>query len=99
VQDLDGDRYTDDRIIRAINLGLLDLRRVRPDYYIGMYDTPTYQAVSLDETYPLNEQSFPAIVKYATGWVETADDEYVENSRAALLLAQFNIDTEGKRNV
>jgi hypothetical protein len=83
LQDLDGDRYSDERIIRAINLGILDLRRVRADYFIGRFAEPTFQAELPSDVYPLTDFSLPAIVKYAAGWVETSDDEYVSDGHVS----------------
>lgn len=93
LQDADSDRYTDQRIIAALNLGILDMRRQRPDLFIGRYGEPTYQigtdtAVSFD----LPEISIPPLTSYAVGWIEMSDDEYSEDGRAIAMLKKFSED-------
>jgi hypothetical protein len=92
LQDMDGDRYTDLRIIRALNLGVLEVRRTRPDYFIGTYDEPTWLASDLNETVPLPQNVLPSVIVYATGWIELGDDEYANDGRAAALLKKFSTD-------
>jgi hypothetical protein len=97
LQDMAGDRYTDDRIIRALNLGVLDLRRVRPDVFIGRYHEPTFQATLPGEVFPLPSEIVPSLIKYMAGWVELADDEYTNDGRAAALLGAFGTDLGARR--
>lgn len=94
LQDVDDrDRYTDARIIEALNLGILDLRRLRPDAFIGRYSEPTYQ-IGTDQTLPfdLPEIYIPPLVAYAVGWIETADDEYADDGRAVAMMKKFATD-------
>lgn len=92
VQDIDEDRYTDSRIIDAINLGVLDTRRARPDLFIGRFDEPAPQYAGLTTVFDLPEIMIPPIVAYAVGWVEMADDEYTQDGRAAALLKKYSSD-------
>ena len=92
LQDDDADRYSNARLIRGINLGVLDTRRVRPDLFIGRYSEPTWQATALSDEFPLPEVIVPSIVKYTAGWAELADDEYTTDGRAASLLTAFRTD-------
>jgi hypothetical protein len=92
LQDDDADRYSDARLLRGLNLGILDLRRVRPDHFIGRYSEPTWQASALTDVFPLPEVVVPSLVKYVSGWVELADDEYTQDGRAAGLLSAFRTD-------
>jgi len=94
VQDLDGDRYTDSRIVAAINMGILEMRRMRPDYFIGRYGEPPYQAVDATEVYPLAMETMPALVMYAVGFLAMADDEEGANALAQQGMQVFMTDQE-----
>jgi len=92
LQDMDLDRYTDARIIAALNLGILDTRRIRPDYFIGRFAQPAYQIVAATEEFDLPETLIPSLIRFAVGWVELADDEYATDGRAAAMLKMFEGD-------
>ena len=89
---MDGDRYTDSRIIDALNLGVLDTRRSRPDMFIGRFDDATPQFTGLTETFSLPEVIVPPLVAYAVGWIEMGDDEYTQDGRAAALMKKHSSD-------
>jgi hypothetical protein len=92
LQDDDEERYKDDRLIRGLNLAVRDMRRVRPDFFIGRFSEPVWQATALTDVYPYPEVTFPSVVKYVSGWAELADDEYTTDGRAAGLLGAFRTD-------
>jgi hypothetical protein len=92
VQDLDEDRYDNVRILDALNLATLEIRRLRPDFFIGRYAEPVFVARVLTDEYPYNEMSIPIVIKYAVGWIETADDEYTNDGRAVAMLGMFKDD-------
>lgn len=92
VQDKTGDRYKDDRIIGAINLGVLDTRRGRPDLFIGRYDEPTPQYATSTDEFNLPEIMIPPIITYAVGWIEMSDDEYTEDGRAITMMKKYASD-------
>jgi hypothetical protein len=85
-------RYSDDSMIRAINMAVFDLRRARPDYFIGTYATPIRFATMLEEDVPLPDELFPSFVKYVAGWCEMRDDEYTADGRAVALTKMFYSD-------
>lgn len=92
VQDKDGDRYKDERIIGAINLGVLDTRRGRPDMFIGRFGAPTPQYATGTDEFDLPEIMIPSIIAYAVGWIEMSDDEYTTDGRAATFLKKHATD-------
>jgi hypothetical protein len=92
IQDLDTTRYKDDSLIRAINQAVLEIRRVRPDYFIGAYHVPVTQYSALTSEIQLPETCMPSLVKYVAGWAELRDDEYTTDGRAAALLTAFTTD-------
>lgn len=92
LQDKDGDRYSDARIIAAMNLGILDTRRGRPDLFIGRFDQPTPQYTAASETFDLPEIMIPPLVAYMVGWIEMADDEYSDDGRAVAMMKKHAAD-------
>jgi len=92
VQDKDGDRYSDDRIIGAINLGVLDTRRGRPDLFIGRFDVPTPQYAAGTDEFDLPEIMIPPIVAYVVGWIEMANDEHSDDGRAVAMMKKHAAD-------
>lgn len=90
LQDADKDRYTDERLIQALNLGVLQVRRKRPDYFIGTYHVATELYVTMTEQVSLPDDVLLAVIDYAIGWVEMAEDEYSTDGRAVAMLKQFS---------
>lgn len=92
LQDLEGVRYKDDSLLRGLSMAVYDLRRARPDYFIGTFDTVLQPVRSIDEELPLPAELLPSFVKYVAGWAEMRDDEYTADGRAASLMQAFSVD-------
>jgi hypothetical protein len=94
LQDRDDDarRYKDDSLIRGLNMAVLEIRRVRPDYFIGAYHNSVTQYSKLESEIQLPDTCLPSLVKYLAGWAELRDDEYTTDGRAAALLQAFATD-------
>jgi hypothetical protein len=95
LQDRDPDpayRYSDVSLVRLINLSMYEIRRVRPDYFIGAYEVPVPQYSLMLSEIQVPETALPAIVKYIVGMAELRDDEYTTDGRAAALLQAFSVD-------
>lgn len=89
LHDDDGVRCTNERVIGAFNLAILDLRSKRPDYFIGRFNKPAYQIAAPTETYDLPEITIPMLINYATGWIELADEEVADGGRASAMMALY----------
>jgi len=81
-------RYSDAEILAALNFGLTEARRLRPDMFIGRLDAvPFYtddaDAVDFDVQYRM------ALLYYIIGNVQLRDDEDTTDARAAALLTKF----------
>lgn len=93
-------RYADTSMISHLNTALAEVYRYRPDAYIGNFTTATLGSNSvtayatsdlgLNVAFPLdNRIFFSAVVAYIAGRAELSDDEFTDNSRAAIMLAAF----------
>lgn len=93
LQDADGDRYSDLRLVEALNLALSTMRRVRPDIPSLWKDIPgfPYTSLSLGQgiVLPVDAQYLEPLVFYVAGYAELADDEFTTDGRANTLLTRF----------
>lgn len=88
--DVDTVRYTQQQYMDALNTGVLEGFRTRPDFFRGGEDTiPNYtvggEAVSI--TWP--KQYAMVLVLFITGFMELIDAEGNEDQRAAVLLSTY----------
>lgn len=92
LQDHEGDRYPEPSLIRLVNMAMLELRRVRPDYFIGAYAAPVPRVSLPGSELQVAETCYPSIVKYVAGMAELRDDEFATDGRAAALMGAFKTD-------
>ena len=93
LQDESSDRYTDASIIQALNEGLLEARRQRPDLFRDRLDNvPQYvTADATNSTLLVFEQMYmPALVNFVCGRVQLRDDEATTDTRATVFLNTFS---------
>lgn len=81
-------RYPDADVVNALNYGLLEIRRLRPDLHLGSFSTgvPTYV---LGDTVLLDEQYRTSLLYYICGHLQLRDDENTQDARAAIFLNKF----------
>ena len=84
-------RYSDAELVDALNLGIMEARRVRPDLlldYFG-YDVPEFSASNLAEEVPVDQMYRSALVYYITGMAQLRDSEDTPDARATVFLNKF----------
>jgi hypothetical protein len=80
-------RYSDDSILADINMGLLEMFRVRPDIFLALgFNVPRISSIDPNQPWPLEPQWSPSIIYYAVGLAQARDDEQSQDARAAALL-------------
>lgn len=95
-------RYPQSDIIEAINTALREVKRVRPDAFLGCcsdenggtVDMPDYTEADLGLTptpmpFPIDEIFYTAVVFHVVGKIQLGDDEFAVDNRAMTLLASF----------
>ncbi len=84
-------RYSDTSILVALNLALLEGRRLRADLFVCRYGNkvPQFDAVS-GETVPIEPQFRLAFVYGIAGQVLLRDEEDVQDARANTFMARFH---------
>lgn len=84
-------RYSDDELLAALNLTLMEARRLRPDLFIfkGKDHVPMY--LTVDTTVVKMELPFRLPILFGLmGYAIARDQEDVQDSRATGFMATFN---------
>lgn len=85
-------RFPDEDLVDALNIGMQEVRRLRPDLLLPLFDVPwvdpqgtidTTVKVTLDPMYR------PSLVYYVVGRMQLRDDEPTTDQRAGALLQKF----------
>jgi len=83
-------RYSDDSLMMNLNMGLLEMYRMRPDIFLAEYFTvPQYTVGQFDNTIPIEQQFVPSLVYYVVGMTQLRDDEGTQDQRAGIFLSKF----------
>lgn len=88
LQDVDHERYDVDLVYQALNEGLLEAQKLRPDFWRGA-DAPQYDQTDSAVTIDYPNVYKPALSNYAAGRILLQDREDSTDSRAAILLNTF----------
>ena len=94
VQDVDGDRHTDAKLVGYLNNAMADARRIRPDLFlpnVSTGTTPFYTVADLatPPAFRIEDIYFTAVVEYIAGFVGLGDDEFAQDNRAGTLLLRY----------
>lgn len=96
LQDQDVERYDDPSLLRALTMSITDLRRIRPDYFIGRFQQPIQPVRALSETIDLPMQVYSPLIEYTAGMAEMRDDEFTTDGRAQSMLNNFRVALGGQ---
>jgi len=82
-------RYSDASLLQAINLGILEIRRVRPDVFLADFTAiPSYTAVD-STAIALDIQYRPALLYFLVGYTEVTNVEEGQDARGSALMDRF----------
>lgn len=85
-----GYRYSTASIIANINMGMIEMYRLRPDVFLANgYTIQQFSIGEPDEALAIELQYMPPLVYYAVGMCQLRDDEENQDKRATALLARF----------
>jgi hypothetical protein len=84
-------RYPNADLLMAMNLGILEMRRIRPDLLRSYLNTslPSYSSGALSASVALDAQFRPALLYYIVGHAQLRDDESQQDARATVFLNKF----------
>lgn len=84
-------RYPDADIVAALNMGLMETRRIRPELVKNYFRStiPSFTTSGLTDAVPYDVQYRTALLYYICGHCQMRDDENNEDSRAAAFKNKF----------
>lgn len=88
-------RYPDAQLARHLNSAYTELKRIRPDAWLSYVGQPlpfldsTTDPIDTSGELPVDDIFYVPIVNFMSGFAELRDDTFTVDSRAALLLQQF----------
>ena len=85
-------RYSNDVLVEAMNLGLLEMRRLRADLFLSQLragTVPEYSSGTLGASVALDNQYRVALLYYIVGHVQLQDQEDPTDQRATIFLNKF----------
>src|SRR5262245_43513371 len=85
-----GFRYPTNDIVRNLNMGVLEMFRIRPDIFLEVGLKPfAFTTSGLTAPFPIEPQWVPPLVYYVVGFTQLRDDEPEQDQRASMFLAKF----------
>lgn len=84
-------RYSDAELVSSLNLGLLEMRRLRPELMRSYFRTsiPTFSSSTPSASVALDVQYRVALLYYICGNAQLRDDENTQDARATVFLNKF----------
>lgn len=84
-------RYPTADLVENLNMGILEVRRLRPDVLFPYLRTtlPDFNTGAMSTVVPIDPQYRVAFVYYICGQAQLRDDENVQDSRAVTFLNKF----------
>ena len=85
-------RYSDTELVEGLNLGLLEVRRLRPDLMRSYFRSsiPTYTTTSMSTTAVAMDPMYRvSLLYYICGQAQLRDDENSQDARASVFLNKF----------
>lgn len=85
-------RYPDDDIIDALNIGLMEARRLRADLFLPLFEIPWVNpsgTINMAAPITMDPMYRSALVYYVVGRMQLRDDEPTTDQRAGGLLQKF----------
>lgn len=84
-------RYSSAELVENLNLGLLEIRRMRPDLMTGTFRTsvPKYSSTSTSTAVAIDVMYRVALLYYVCGHAQLRDDEATQDQRSLAFLNKF----------
>lgn len=84
-------RYPDLDLVEALNMGILEARRLRPELLKAYFNTslPDFSTSAMSASVPIDPMYRVAFVYYICGQAQLRDEENTQDTRAAAFLNKF----------
>lgn len=81
-------RYAENELIEALNIAVLEARRLRPELFLnGFSSLPSYSAGT--DAFSIDPMYRPSFIYYVAGRAQLRDDEPSQDQRATVLMNKF----------
>ena len=89
--DFEHEQVSRERLLDALNVGLSELMRLRPDVVSLRSLSLPVTLAELDAKQPLyiDAQFYSPLISFVTGWVSATNDQSIESGRAQAFLSRF----------
>lgn len=82
-------RYSDADMMDALNQGIMESRRIRPDITLASFRLTLPEYLTVGSTVAIDPQYRMAFVYYICGQMQLSDQEDVQDTRAIAFLNKF----------
>jgi hypothetical protein len=84
-------RYTDDVLVDALNDGIMESRRLRPDMWLSVFraSLPSFTSATPSAAVAIDPMYRMSFIYYMCGLAQLADEEDVQDQRAMAFLNKF----------
>lgn len=83
-------RYPDIDLVQALNIALLEARRLRPEFFMDISFVPQgYTASTPSALVDIEPMYKPSFIYYMVGRAQLRDDESTQDARATVLINKF----------
>ena len=84
-------RYPDGDLVDALNIGLMEARRLRADLFLNQFTLPSFDPDTIVTTapVPIDPMYRSSLVYYIVGRAQLRDDEPTTDQRAGALIQKF----------
>jgi hypothetical protein len=91
LDEVDPYRYPTRDLVEALNIGIMESRRLRPDLMQNFFRSslPDFSTADLSAAVPIDPMYRMAFVYYICGQAQLRDDENNQDSRSAAFLNKF----------
>ena len=83
-------RYSDSELVDYLNMGLLEVRKLRPDLMLATpTNVPSYSAFAQATSVAMDPQYRVALLYFTAGQAQLRDQEEVSDARALAFITNF----------
>jgi len=85
-------RYPDKDLVDALNIAILDARRLRPDLFLPVFSLPFYDtatAPNMAASFPIEAHFRMPFIYFVVGRMEIRDDEQTQDGRAVAFMTTW----------
>ena len=81
-------RYSEQDLIQALNIAVLEARRLRPELFLNVFTSLPFYTAGAD-AFAIDPMYRPSFVYYMVGRMQLRDNEETQDARATVLMNKF----------